>query len=854
MPEQRPIDKILAALGDRVVSRRGRQIECRCPAHQDHRASLGVTDLPSGTVLMKCQAGCATKDVLAALGLREADLFPQDPDKPRIASTYDYRNVDGDLKYQVVRFCPKDFKVRQPRADGGWQWSLRGVDEMVPYRLPEFTATDKDSVLLVLEGEKACDRLWDAGFAATCSQGGAGKFYHTYAKYFAGRNVCILPDNDGPGEKHAAQVAAALRGVAASISVLRLPGLPKKGDIHDWFSAGGTPEEFVRLVSGASEFTPAEEPEAAVEAVEAPAAPAPPLDDLARAKLLLSGLGLTILSVDENGGFSLECTLTGKRRKFARMADVSFHNVLAIGGTTFKDAVAADVEQARREGRMSFGEFKDALALAMSDVGTTASETIGDGVWMLAPTDNPDARDVYVVADGKHYRYADDGLSHELGPVVRDTIIDTSSTRDWVDLEKLGEYLPRAADVEFRRHAFFELHEVLATWEWQAPCMAEQAASLVCATWMQSAWRWRPYVLLSGETNSGKSYMLEEFLRFLYLGAASLDAGATEASVRQGIRAAAMPVFIDEFDRNSSDGKIFNLLRGSGRKQSTGRGTSGGNRLKFFMRHIIWLSGISASIKDTADFNRFVDLELAPRKKGRSIVLPTLTVIRDLGLRILASVVAAAADAVRIEAEIKRNDKSGWATERWFESFAVVYAMIEAMTGDSRRDMVAEQTQAAVKSYETCGYGGTDADAVLEAIFSAVIRLPFQATHQETTVEAFIFQSSQAFQNIDNKVLTKYGIACVTSRTGDPRRIALRLPRLVGPQGALARTEFAGDHGIGRRLRRLPEKVVPEYKTVKFESSPAHCLVFGYDALVAYFASRGSDRRAEQGELFKEDE
>lgn len=41
----------------------------RCPAHEDRTPSLAVSDGRDGRVLIRCWAGCATRDVLAALGL-----------------------------------------------------------------------------------------------------------------------------------------------------------------------------------------------------------------------------------------------------------------------------------------------------------------------------------------------------------------------------------------------------------------------------------------------------------------------------------------------------------------------------------------------------------------------------------------------------------------------------------------------------------------------------------------------------------------------------------------------------------------------------------------------------------------
>lgn len=48
----------------------------RCPVHQDRSPSLAVREGADGRALIYCFAGCATEAVIAALGLRWADLFP----------------------------------------------------------------------------------------------------------------------------------------------------------------------------------------------------------------------------------------------------------------------------------------------------------------------------------------------------------------------------------------------------------------------------------------------------------------------------------------------------------------------------------------------------------------------------------------------------------------------------------------------------------------------------------------------------------------------------------------------------------------------------------------------------------
>jgi hypothetical protein len=53
----------------------------------------------------------------------------------RIAAIYDYRDEEGKLLYQVVRYLPKAFSYRRPDGRDGWHHSI-GQVRRVPYRLP----------------------------------------------------------------------------------------------------------------------------------------------------------------------------------------------------------------------------------------------------------------------------------------------------------------------------------------------------------------------------------------------------------------------------------------------------------------------------------------------------------------------------------------------------------------------------------------------------------------------------------------------------------------------------------------------------------------------------------------------
>jgi hypothetical protein len=176
-----------------------------------------------------------------------------------IAVTYPYHGADGALSFEVVRTISGNprFRQRRPLRGDRWTWSIKDAippADRPPYRLPELVAAPPDSIVFVPEGEKDVDNLQRLGLIATCNVGGAGRWHETLNEYLRNRDVVVLPDNDQPGQDHADRVARNLLGVAASVKVLRLPGLPDKGDVSDWLAAGGTIEDLLRLTGEAPAF------------------------------------------------------------------------------------------------------------------------------------------------------------------------------------------------------------------------------------------------------------------------------------------------------------------------------------------------------------------------------------------------------------------------------------------------------------------------------------------------------------------------------------------------------------------------------------------------------------------------
>lgn len=241
---------------------RGRNTHCPGPSHAngDRDPSLTV-DERDGKVLVNCKGTCDQDDIITELQSR--DLWPRPgEDAParnghaplQIVATYDYRNADGSLAFQVVRLEPKDFRQRRPKPGGGWQW--KAGDRSILYRLPELLATPDSDVVLVCEGEKDVDRLIGLGLVATTHAGGAGKWSDGNSRWLADRRVGLLADNDTAGEKDVTKKLASLRLVASAVALVPLDNLPAKGDVSDWLDAGGTPERLLALADLALSTAP----------------------------------------------------------------------------------------------------------------------------------------------------------------------------------------------------------------------------------------------------------------------------------------------------------------------------------------------------------------------------------------------------------------------------------------------------------------------------------------------------------------------------------------------------------------------------------------------------------------------
>ncbi len=227
-----PLHNVLSRL-EGVIHNGGLQFTARCPAHADRAPSLSV-NWGNGKVVLHDHAGCTNEAILSALNLRWSDL-----EQPlTIEMIHDYSDPEDDIVYQVVKYQPKTFKVRQPDPahPGKFIWNLNGVDPL-PFGLAELTeALSAGEDVYVTEGETDSLALRAAyEVVATTNHGGQGKWTDEFhSVWFKGSEsrVTIIADRDIPGYKGALKTHESLLRVAGIDAHIVLPAVGKDARDH----------------------------------------------------------------------------------------------------------------------------------------------------------------------------------------------------------------------------------------------------------------------------------------------------------------------------------------------------------------------------------------------------------------------------------------------------------------------------------------------------------------------------------------------------------------------------------------------------------------------------------------------
>jgi len=184
---QPPVETVLGHLKGVRTSLHG-WVAC-CPAHYDREPSLSIGLGSEGQVLLNCFAGCSLEQIVEAMGITVAELFPRalSMSEAPPEQTKRERLILVDLALEkrlpwkyllhlgIIEQGAGCLKIPYHLPDGtpspryrlrtalvakeGSHWS-KGPGEIVPYGLERLEEARKVGYLVLVEGESDCWTLW----------------------------------------------------------------------------------------------------------------------------------------------------------------------------------------------------------------------------------------------------------------------------------------------------------------------------------------------------------------------------------------------------------------------------------------------------------------------------------------------------------------------------------------------------------------------------------------------------------------------------------------------------------------------------------------------------------------------
>jgi putative DNA primase/helicase len=501
-------------------------------------------------------------------------IAPQRPKPPTTGAEHTWRYSDT---FYVCRFPGK--KIRPLSWDGAkWIWKA------APAPRPLFNLDNlitSTVVVLVVEGEKTAEaaaKLFPKA-VVTCWASGCKAINQTDWSILQNRNVILWPDNDDVGRQAMQKLAQKLLQLPVSRVhiVANDPAFPQGWDLAD---ATWTPAEASAYVK--ANLSPHIQYEPAQPELE-PADPEPPE----------SGNSFFSLLGFDGDFYYYQPYESGQVMRLSRSAHTAI-NLVALAPLRYWEQLAPGPK-----GGVDWITVASTLFTLSTAQGVYNPDRLrGRGAWWdrgrpVLHLGNRLISDQHVYSDLRQFdsKFVYQRLAELYGPGTATPLTDAEATQVW---------------------------RVATKFKWEVKASGTLLAGWVALAPICGALQWRPHIWLTASAGSGKSAILDRFVRVLLADMSLIVAGnTTEAGLRQTLKADALPVVFDEAETNERNDQIrmqnvLSLARVASSESHAAmiKGSASGEVTRYTMRSMFMMSSISTALKQGADRSRFAQLTL----------------------------------------------------------------------------------------------------------------------------------------------------------------------------------------------------------------------------------------------------
>lgn len=358
-------------------------------------------------------------------------------------------------------------------------------------------------------------------------------------------------------------------------------------------------------------------------------------------------------------------------------------------------------------------------------------------------------------------------------PRVGEFVIDFTGKRDqrWFDYGELSNAFQDARQPGGTAKVVEQLRSYFGQFCWRRPTDALLVSGLALATWVQELWLFRPLVAIKGDSNSGKS-TLSLALKSLYGGLAIKASGSTFAGIQQAIGNSSRIILEDELDKNKHRKTIIERFRSSTSGDDSLRGSVDHTHRSLRLMNLAWFFGITMSLEDQADLNRFLAVSLAKitSEKAFDDTSKGVDFLRSIRLRTLATAVTCIGKAEKISREAARIDYPG-IEKRIVECHAVPAAMLAVATGEDVRTFLGLFMASYVEHDGETAEDIVQSGQILDSILSHVVKVRTDDHRQVSAIVNAINAEPETQSSRDLKlVLSNHGIAVIGERVPFDRK------------------------------------------------------------------------------------